>query len=113
MSSIEHCFVIIVVWMMWLIDGLKKRLLGDEEMNTRFADSGTADRAAAMEDNHFSLTLVFHSLYHWEPTMGTFLTLFVALLHYCILNGYNFRVSEGVTDSFTLSSVSPGSSGAV
>lgn len=69
-----------------------------------------------MEDKHFSLTLAFHSLSqweHWEPTMGTFLIVFVALLHYCILNGYNFRVSEGVTDSFTLSSVLSGSSGAV
>lgn len=46
-------------------------------------------------------------------TMGTFLIVFVALLHYCILNGYNFRLSEGVTDSFTLCSVLSGSSGAV
>lgn len=85
-------------------------------MNARFADSGTADRAAEMEDKHFSLTLVFHSLSqweHWEPTMGTFLIVFVALLHYWILNGYNFRVSKGVTDSFTLSSVLSRSSGAV
>lgn len=69
----------------------------DDETNKRFhGDGGTADRAAGMEDKRFSFARALHSLSQWEqwePTMGTFLIISAALLHYRILTGYTFRVS--------------------
>lgn len=78
--------------------------------NKRFlGDGGTSDRAAEMEDKHFSLTLALHSLSqweHWEPTMGTFLIISAALLHYYILTSGFLHM----TDCFRLLSVLSGSS---
>lgn len=92
---VERCIIIIMLWMTWPITSKtnpqnKKKATGwwgDKWQLSWWRWNGWQSCRDRRQQ------LFFHSLSHWEPTMGTVLIISAALLHYCIQTGYDFRVS--------------------